>query len=115
MMRRLPLFLLLALVVAPASSQKPGPIKGGEEETGPYEAIAGWPQPFARPGYVQGSQAGVFAESPNRIFLANRGELKLPEKLPDAFNGAWGSLEQRANAPTAELRNCIVIVDGAGK
>jgi len=89
--------------------------KGGEEETGPYEAVAGWPQPFARAGYVQGSQAGVFAESPNRIFLANRGELKLPEKLPEAFNGAWGSLEQRANAPTAELRNCIVIIDGTGK
>src|SRR5262249_32527499 len=40
--------------------------KGGEEETGPYEVVAKWPQPFARQGYIQGSQGGVFAESPNR-------------------------------------------------
>ena len=31
-----------------------------------------------KPGYIWGSQPGVFAESPNRIFLAARGELKLP-------------------------------------
>src|SRR5262249_34189343 len=57
--------------------------KGGEEETGPYEVVPKWPQPFAPPGYIQGSQGGVFAESPNRIFIANRGEIKLPEKLPN--------------------------------
>ena len=39
--------------------------KGGEEETGPYEVVSKWPQPFARQGYIQGSQGGVFAESPN--------------------------------------------------
>jgi peptidylamidoglycolate lyase len=91
--------------------------KGGEgEETGPYDVVANWPQPFARPGYVQGSQGGVFAESSNRIFLANRGELKLPEALPTDFNGAWGSLGQRATlAPTPDLRNCIVVVDASGK
>lgn len=89
--------------------------KGGEDETGPYEVVANWPATFARAGYVQGSQAGVFAESPNRIFLGNRGELKLPDKLPADFNGAWGSLGQKANAPPSELRNCILVVDGSGK
>ena len=38
--------------------------KGGEEETGSYDVVENWLQPFARPGYVQGSQGGVFAESP---------------------------------------------------
>ncbi len=115
-MRAFSVFLLASAVTfaAPLFSQQQPP-KGGEDETGPYEVVAGWPQPFARSGYVQGSQAGVFAESPSRIFLANRGELKLPPKLPDLFNGSWGSLEQRANAPTAELRNCIVVVDGNGR
>src|SRR5258705_10321415 len=37
--------------------------KGGEDETGPYEGVAKWPQPFARQGYIQRSQGGVFAES----------------------------------------------------
>ena len=89
--------------------------KGGEEETGPYDVVANFPAPFARTGYTQGSQGGVFAESPNRIFLLNRGELKLPEKLPNNFNGAWGSLGQQATIPTPELRNCIMIVDANGK
>ena len=55
--------------------------KGGGDETGPYDVVTGWPRPFARQGYIQGSQGGVFAESPNRIFLANRGEIKLPDPL----------------------------------
>jgi hypothetical protein len=89
--------------------------KGGGDETGAYDLVDKWPQPFARQGYVQGSQGGVFAESPNRIFMANRGELKLPEKLPAGFNGSWGSLGQQATQGMPELRNCIVIVDGNGK
>src|SRR5438309_534210 len=77
--------LAVGLASAPALTQK-----GGEEETGPYEVAVNWPQPFARQGYIQGSQGGVFAETPSRIFLLNRGELKLPEKLPATFNGSWG-------------------------
>ena len=88
--------------------------KGGGDETGPYDVTANWPLPFARPGYIQGSQGGVFAESPNRIFLLNRGELKLPDKLPAGFNGSWGSIGQATQA-TPELRNCILVVDANGK
>ena len=89
--------------------------KGGEDETGPYLVVDKWMQPFAQPGYIQGSQAGVFAESPDRIFVLNRGELKLPDTLPTDFNGAWGSTGQRATLATPELRNCILVLNGAGK
>jgi NHL repeat-containing protein len=107
---------LLAATVLSLLNMVPQQQKGGEgEETGPYDVVERWPQPFARPGYVQGSQGGVFAETPNRIILGNRGELKLPSPLPSDFNGSWGSLGQRATlAPPAELRNCIVIVDANG-
>jgi hypothetical protein len=88
--------------------------KGGEEETGPYDVVDKWPSPWAKQGYIWGSQPGVFAESPNRIFIAARGELKLPDTLPRAFNGIWGSLNQRATEPKAEMRNCILVVDGSG-
>jgi len=88
--------------------------KGGEDETGPYEVVPNWPQQLARPGYALGSQGGVFAESPNRIILLNRGEIKLPEKLPNDFNGAYGS-DGSALTPKPEMRNCIIIVDAAGK
>jgi DNA-binding beta-propeller fold protein YncE len=88
--------------------------KGGEEETGPYDVVDKWPTPWARPGYIWGSQPGIFAESPNRIFIAARGELKLPEPVGRGFNGIWGSLGERATVPKAEMRNCILVVDGSG-
>jgi len=89
--------------------------KGGEDETGPYSVVDKWMKPFARSGYIQGSQGGVFAESANRIFVLNRGELKLPETLPEGFNGAWGSLGQQATNAPSELRNCILVLDANGK
>ena len=89
--------------------------KGGEEETGPYDVVSNWPQPFAKEGYIQGSQGGVFAESPNRIFIANRGELKKPDPLPANWNGSWGSTGQAATQGRPELRNNIIIVDANGK
>ena len=107
------LAVLLGLCLMPSSALPQQ--KGGEDLTGPYDVAAGWPQPFARTGYIWGSQSGVFAESPNRVFLLGRGELKLPAKLPSGFTGNWGSLGTRANAQQPELRNCIVIVDANGK
>ncbi len=89
--------------------------KGGQDETGEYHVAAGWPLPFAKPGYIQGAISGVFAESPNRVFVMNRGEIKLPEKLPVGFNGSWGSTGQRAARPPYEPRNFILIFDGKGK
>src|SRR5262245_23204666 len=89
--------------------------KGGEDETGPYDVVANWPQPWSKEGYIWGSQPGVFAETPDRIFLAVRGELKLPEKLGRGFNGIWGSLGERATVPTADMRNCLLVVDRNGK
>ena len=47
----------------PLGAQQP---KGGEDETGPYEVVENWPQPWSAVGYIWGSQPGVFAESPNR-------------------------------------------------
>src|SRR3981081_1469911 len=98
------------LLSAPAFLQE----TGGEEETGPYDVVDKWPSPWAKQGYIWGSQPGVFAESPNRIFIAARGELKLPDTLPRTVKGIWGSLNQRATEPKAEMRNCILVVDGSG-
>jgi len=107
----------LGLHAGPAFLQSRGGghgVHGGEDETGPYELARNWPQPFARQGYVWGSQGGVLADTPDRIFLLNRGELKRPADVPADFAGAWGLLG-RATDPTPEIRNCIVIVNGDGK
>ena len=51
---------------------------------GPYQIVEDWPQPLpddrhSHEGWTWGSMGGVFAESPDRIWIAQRGELPLPE------------------------------------
>ncbi len=115
------LTVVIALVwlSAPASAQE----KGGEDETGPYDVAPNFPQYTPARGFVQGSQAGVFAESPNRIYIASRGELLLPAIPPAGFNGSYGTIDSkqtmngasRRETPPDVMRNCILVVDGTGK
>jgi hypothetical protein len=90
---------------------------GADLSSGPYEPVTDWPiHDWAKPGYIWGSQSGIFPETPNRIFLASRGELKVPGTPPPNFNGVWAALGLGgATTPLPEFRNCIVIVDGKGK
>ena len=99
-----------SLLFTPAFSQE----KGGDDRTGPYDAVQGWPHPLPDKGYIWGSTGGIFAETPNRIFIANRGELKLPDKLPRNFNGFSGSLGLAATGLVPVFKNCIAIVDADG-
>src|SRR5712672_2776103 len=52
---------------------------GTEDVTGPYEVVKGWPKDVSTlPGnekWTYGAGQGVFAESPNRVFMLFRGEL----------------------------------------
>src|SRR5882724_960437 len=52
---------------------------GGFDLTGPYNVDANWPKPLSNlPGHENwtwGSVEGVYAESPNRVFIFQRGEL----------------------------------------
>jgi hypothetical protein len=56
----------------------PGAV-GAEDISGPYEVVQGWPQDLATlPGHdkwTYGGARGIFAESPNRVFLLGGGEL----------------------------------------
>ena len=56
----------------------PGAI-GSQDLTGPYDVVKGWPKDISTlPGnekWTYGAGQGVFAESPNRIFMLFRGEL----------------------------------------
>ena len=47
--------------------------KGGGNETGPYDLVAGWPQNYCGDGHVIGSTGGIWAESPDRVFIFSRG------------------------------------------
>ena len=88
---------------------------GGEDETGPYDVATGWPQPLGHPGWIWGSQGGVFAETPDRIYIANRGELPIPEKAPEGYTGGYGAFGQPATQGKPRMQHCILVVDGNGK
>jgi DNA-binding beta-propeller fold protein YncE len=60
--------------------------RGGQEEFGPYEPVANWPKALPdgpdgvkHAGWTWGSVGGLFAETPDRIWIAMRGELPLPQ------------------------------------
>ena len=66
-------------VTAPTSfSAVPGAI-GEQDVSGPYEVQQGWPKDLSTlPGHEKwtyGAARGIFAESPNRVFLLGGGEL----------------------------------------
>src|SRR5262245_29882735 len=73
-----------AAAAAPAPAAAPAE-RGGQEEYGHYELVANWPQPLQdgpdglkHDGWTWGSIGAVYAETPDRIWIAQRGELPLP-------------------------------------
>jgi hypothetical protein len=63
--------------------------QGGQDITGPYNVVADWPKDISElPGHEEwtwGAGQSVFAESPDRVFVLQRGELPQvdrPERRP---------------------------------
>jgi peptidylamidoglycolate lyase len=58
--------------------------KGGQDVFGAYDVVPNWPKPLSQlPGHEKwtwGAGQSVFAESPNRVFLLQRGELPVVER-----------------------------------
>ena len=71
---------LAPAAAAPESgfSAVPGAV-GAQDVSGPYDVVEGWPQDLSTlPGHEKwtyGGARGIFAESPNRVFLLGGGEL----------------------------------------
>jgi hypothetical protein len=53
--------------------------KGGQDVFGGYEVVAGWPKDLStipgNEGWTFGAGSSVYAESPNRIYAVQHGEL----------------------------------------
>ena len=92
--------------------------RGGFDISGPYEVDPNWPKKtWPAPGYIWGSQAGVYPESADKVFLVSRGEIELPKdlKIPPGFPGNWGALNRGgATGEVPVFRNTILIVDRQG-
>jgi hypothetical protein len=106
---------LLALV-ASAPALVAQAVISGPTGPSPYDVVRGWHKPFAEPGFAFGGNSGVFAESPNRIFVAQRGETRLPNPVPPAFAGYAGSIGINVLNDTDRRvwRNCLYTLDGNG-
>ena len=47
----------------------------------------GWLKQFAGEGFAFGGNLGVFTKSPDCMFILQRGKTRLPDPMPDGFNG----------------------------
>src|ERR1700741_4763537 len=58
--------------------------KGGQDTFGHYAVVADWPKPLAQlpnhDGWTYGAAQSVFAVSPDRVFVLQRGELPVVER-----------------------------------
>jgi len=92
--------------------------RGGFDVSGPYQVDPNWPKKtWPAPGYIWGSQSGVYPESADKVFLTSRGELEIPKdvKIGPNFPGNWGALNRGgATNPVPEFRNTILVVDRQG-
>ena len=101
---------VLSLSAGSASAQDPGPIGPS-----PYEAVDGWLKPFDE-GFTFGGNVGVQPDTPNRIFILQRGATRLPNPVPPGYLGYAGSIGMSPQKGEARVyRNVIFVVDGTGK
>jgi DNA-binding beta-propeller fold protein YncE len=107
---------LIVSVVSLVAQSQPGVITGPVGPS-PYDIVRFWHKPFAKPGFAFGGNSGVFAESPDRIFVAQRGEFKLPDPLPEGYLGFAGSIGMNVLSVTDRRvwQNCLYTLDANGK
>jgi WD40 repeat protein len=109
-------FLLATLLAGPAFSQRTG---NAQEPIGesPYDVVSLWHEPFAERGFAFGGNSGIWAESADRIIIAQRGETVLPFPIPDDFLGFAGDLGINTLQATTRRtwQNCLFTVNGDGE
>lgn len=116
--------LRMLLTIAACSLVDTGALAGqmaaeirGPTGPSPYEVVRGWHKPFSGVGYAFGGNSGVFAESPDRIFVAMRGEARLPSPVPAGYRGFAGSIGINVlfEAERRTWRHCLYTLDREGR
>ena len=113
---RLGLWFLIALSLV-SVSRLIGQEKGGGDETGAYEVVDGWLKPPNPGGWVPGPITAIFAESPDRVFVIERGELPLPEKVKPGPGAMFGAPGRSASSAVSQARreNYVLVADRNGR
>ncbi|SVC84321.1 uncharacterized protein METZ01_LOCUS337175, partial [marine metagenome] len=65
-------------------------LRGSQDIYGPYEVVQNWPKPMSESlagheDWTYSVTMDVFAESPDRVFLVQKGELPLIESRPESI------------------------------
>jgi hypothetical protein len=116
--RTLAVLAALALVLTSGGLAQTQQEKGGGDVTGPYDLVAGWPQNWCGQGHVIGSTAGIWAESPDRVFIFARGclpALEDPGDLVPTRNASGYDLSQRDAARHPRWDHIVNVVDRNGR
>ena len=111
------LWLALPIAWVSLGAQARQGVISGPVGPSPYDIVRGWHKPFAEPGFAFGGNSGVFAESPNRILVAQRGEFRLPDPVPPGFLGFAGSIGFNVLTATDRRvwKNCLYTLDADGR
>jgi hypothetical protein len=122
MWKGLPVKILALVAAVLVIAGQPAALDAQAVSTGPvgpspYDIVSGWHKPFSEPGYAFGGNSGLFAESPDRIFVLQRGEFRLPNPIPPEYAGFAGSIGVNVlNATSGRVwQNCIYTLDRDGK
>jgi len=107
-------FIVLALSATLAGQNRSPFDVPPQVDVNAYDAPA-WALPYPKAGYAWGSVPGIFVENDDRILVASRGEIKLPDPPPAAFHLFWGTVRSALNAPENEVRGCLRVLDSAGR
>lgn len=104
--------MLGGMLAGLALAQDRGPIGPS-----PYEYhTETWMQPFAPEGFSWGGNAGVYAQSSDRIFFLQRGETELPNPIPPDYTNFPGSMGWNVLRGRGRVwRNCIYVVNSEGE
>ena len=117
-----PSSIALLLVISCGSVLVTTQGKGGGDETGEYEVVLGWPQNYCGAGHVIGSTAGIWAESPDRVFIFSRGCLPViqdtrgpAENFIPLRNASGYDLSQEDKTRHPRWDHIVNIVDRNGR
>jgi len=110
------LVLLLSIMFSGQLLAQQGNARGPMIES-PYDIQSLWHKPFAEQGYAFGGNSGVWAESADRIIIAQRGETVLPYPIPDSYLGFAGDMGLNVLRDTTRRvwNNCLYTLNANGE
>ena len=114
-MRIVAIVVSVLLVLQAGGNAQQARQKGGYNATGSYDVVPNWPQPLPDHGteWVYGRTGAIWAESANRVYVVQTGDLPALKTKPDTQPGSEG--RSALDVPGQRLKNKFLIFNRDGK